>query len=134
VQADTDHALTFNHQPSVSIPAGSYVLSDAVPMSVSDFADLAISVYVPQQMVTAPTCHGYALSTTYMVSGDATAQPEPAGAKTMTSTCFLQSVIVRNADKRAGAVVTRRWTPTIVTRTILPSGCTRSTGPRIWRC
>jgi lysophospholipase L1-like esterase len=106
VQGDTDHALTFNHQPSVSIPAGSYVLSDPVPMAVSDFADLAISVYVPQQTVTAPTCHQYALSTTYMVSGDATAQAELADAKTMPSTCFLQSVIVRNADRHAAAVVT----------------------------
>jgi lysophospholipase L1-like esterase len=106
VQVGTDHGLTFNHQPSVSIPAGSYMLSDPVPMAVSDFADLAISVYVPQQAVTEPTCHQYALSTTYMVSGDATAQAELADAKTMPSTCFLQSVIVQSADRHAAAVVT----------------------------
>jgi lysophospholipase L1-like esterase len=105
VQGGTDRALTFNHQPSVSIPAGSYVLSDPVPMSVAQFADLAISVYLPQQTVKEPTCHEYALSTTYMVAGDATAQPELQDAKTMTSTCFLQSVIVHSEDRQAGAVV-----------------------------
>jgi lysophospholipase L1-like esterase len=105
VQAGTDHALTFDDQSSVSIPAGSYVLSDPVPLAVSDFADLAISLYVPQQMVTEPTCHEYGLSTTYMVPGDATAQAEFSDAKTMTSTCFLQSVIVQSADRKAGAVV-----------------------------
>ncbi|HTV08023.1 MAG TPA: SGNH/GDSL hydrolase family protein, partial [Candidatus Aquilonibacter sp.] len=105
VQADTDHALTFNHQATVSIPAGSYVLSDPVPLPVSDFADLAISVYLPQQTVTEPTCHEYALSTTYMEPGDATTQTELTDAKTMTSTCFLQSVIVQSTDKKAAAVV-----------------------------
>lgn len=106
VQSHTDHTLTFNNQVFVSIPAGSFVLSDPVPMTASDFADLAISVYLPQQTVATPTCHENALSTTYMVSGDAASQLEFSDAKTMTSTCFLESVIVHRADRDAGAVVT----------------------------
>jgi lysophospholipase L1-like esterase len=105
LQPSTDHELTFNHQPSVSIPAGSYVLSDPVPMSVTAFADLTISMYLPQQTVTAPTCHQWALSTTYIAMGDEAEQPELPHSTTMTSTCFIESVIVRSEDKRAGAVV-----------------------------
>lgn len=44
----TNRALTFRGSPSVVIPVGSTALSDPVNLSVSSNANLAISVYVPQ--------------------------------------------------------------------------------------
>lgn len=106
IQSGTDHQLLFNHQPSVTIPTGSFVLSDAIPMAVFAFADVAISIYIPQQTVEAPTCHPIGLSRTYVATGDQTAEPELSNAITMTSTCFLQSVILRTKDENSAAVVT----------------------------
>jgi lysophospholipase L1-like esterase len=105
VQSSTDHPLLFNHQPSVTIPTGSFVLSDPVPMAVSSFADVAISIYIPEQTVAAPTCHPWGLSKTYTAAGDKSGETELRTATTITSTCFLQSVIVRAEDKNSAAVV-----------------------------
>src|SRR6185312_8556673 len=57
IQPGSDHQLLFNHQASVTIPAGSYVLSDPLPMTVAAFEDLTITLYIPQQTVDAATCH-----------------------------------------------------------------------------
>jgi lysophospholipase L1-like esterase len=74
-------------------------------MAVPAFADVAISIYIPEQTVTAPTCHPWGLSTTYTTAGDQSGETELRTATTMTSTCFLQSVTVRAEDKNSAAVV-----------------------------
>lgn len=106
LQPGSDRQLTFNHQPSVSIPAGAYVLSDPIAMPVAAFSDVAISLYLPQQTVAAPTCHQYGLSTNYIATGDKAAESEWPSARTQTSWCFLQGVDVRPENKDAAAVVT----------------------------
>lgn len=106
VDPPSDHQLTFNHHTFVSIPAGSYMISDPIAMPVTAFADLAVSLYLPQQTVAAPTCHQYGLSTNYVTAGDATQQSTLQSARTVTSWCFLQGVDVQTADKHAAAVVT----------------------------
>jgi lysophospholipase L1-like esterase len=105
LQPESDHQLTFNNKTSISIPAGSFVLSDPVPMPVSAFADVALSMYVPQQRIMEPTCHQYGLSTTYISVGDETHEEELHDATTMPSTCFLESVIVNAQVRDAAAVV-----------------------------
>jgi lysophospholipase L1-like esterase len=104
VQPGTDHQLLFNRQPSVTIPTGSFVLSDPLPMEVSAFADVAISVYVPQQTVDAPTCHPWGLWRTYAAPGDQTSEIELRTTQTQIATCFVQSVAVRTEDKNSAAV------------------------------
>jgi len=106
IQAGTDHSLLFHHQPSVTIPAGSYVLSDPLPMVVTAFTDLTISVYVPQQTVDAATCHPWGLWRTYGAPGDQSGEIELRSAKTQIATCFVQSIAVRTDDKKSAAVVT----------------------------
>lgn len=106
LQSDSDRQLTFNHRTSVSIPAGSYVLSDPIPMKVSAFSDVAVSLYLLQQMIAAPTCHQYGLSTNYIAPGDQTAKSDLHGAHTQISWCFLQSIDVRPTNKNAAALVT----------------------------
>ena len=52
----TDRALTFDGNPTVSVPAGEDVWSDPVALDVSAGQDLAISLYVPGPFV--PTTQG----------------------------------------------------------------------------
>lgn len=106
LQVGPDLQLTFNHQTSVSIPAGSYVLSDPIQMQAAPLSDLAISLYLSQQTIAAPTCHQLALSTNYIAAGDQTTEAVLSSARTITSWCFLQSVVVLAKDDDAAAVVT----------------------------
>lgn len=106
LQPGVDHQLTFNQQPSVTIPAGSYVLSDPIPMPVANFSNLAISLYLPQQTIADPTCHQYGLSTNFIAAGNETTKNELQDAHSFVSWCFLQGVEVRPENRDAAAVVT----------------------------
>jgi lysophospholipase L1-like esterase len=105
LQPGSSRQLTFNHQPSVTIPAGTYVLSDPIPMQAADFSDLAISLYLPQQTIADPTCHQYGLSTTYIAAGNEADSSELQNVHTLLSWCFLQSVEVQS-ENNAAAVIT----------------------------
>ena len=105
IQPGTDRLLLFNHQTSVTIPAGSFVLSDPLPMAVAAFADVAISIYVPQQTIETPTCHPWGLWRTYAAPGDQSTETELRTPKTQIATCFIQSVAVRTEDKNSAAIV-----------------------------
>ncbi|SAL77619.1 lipase/acylhydrolase [Caballeronia choica] len=45
----SDRAVTFGGQPNVTIPVGASVVSDTVAFQVPALADVAISLYLPQQ-------------------------------------------------------------------------------------
>jgi lysophospholipase L1-like esterase len=47
IRTDTDRVVTFNGFGAVKIPAGSFVISDPVSLTVAPLEDLAISVYIP---------------------------------------------------------------------------------------
>lgn len=75
VVAATDHALTFSGQPSIAIPPGAVVLSDAVEMDVPEHTDLAVSIFVPDAM-TEMTGHWSAQQTSYLsAAGNFVAAP-----------------------------------------------------------
>jgi lysophospholipase L1-like esterase len=103
-QPNTDHALTFGGRPSVMVPAGALVISDPIAMPAAAMADLAISVYLPEQPIATPTCHALGSSTNYIATGDATAQPALDNAKSYTSWCFVKNVDVRAGEKSAAIV------------------------------
>ena len=100
----SDRTLRFNGSPSITIPAGALVVSDAVVLDVPALGDLAVSLYLPGN-VAAATQHEVALQTNYLsVPGDFT------GAITFTATptqsyYFLTAVEVR-ASENARAIVT----------------------------
>ena len=75
IVAATDHALTFSGQPSIAIPPGAVVLSDAVDMEVPEHTDLAVSIFVPGAM-TEMTGHWSAQQTSYIsAAGNFVAAP-----------------------------------------------------------
>ncbi len=71
IDANSDHALTFNGDSSVSIPPGATIVSDPVAMDVPAFANLAISCYFPSHTA-GKTQHGLANQTGYRADGDQT--------------------------------------------------------------
>ena len=103
-QPDTDHTVTFSHASSVVIPAGSFAVSDPIPMTVSAFANLAISLFVPAQPGVTLTEHALAMSTNYVVPGDAAAATTLDGATKVSHWYLLKGVDV-DAGPRAAAVV-----------------------------
>ncbi len=76
-QAGTDHLLTFGGAASVRIPPGAAMNSDAVAMTVAPLSDLAISFYVPAQVMRTETYHAFADQDNFQAEGDV------AGAETL---------------------------------------------------
>ena len=70
-QPETDHVLTFGGKPDAVIPVGQALVSDPVEMTVSPFADLAISIYYPERLAPA----GHLLQVHLSAKGDHGADP-----------------------------------------------------------
>ena len=99
------YSVSFNGRPSVVVPVGQEVVSDAVAMPVSALEDLAVSVYVPQETGPA-TFHFFAQQDNYIASGNHVSDTsDHAYATRDTSWYFLDGVEVLGADKKAGTVV-----------------------------
>jgi lysophospholipase L1-like esterase len=100
----TDRALTFNGQPSFTIPQGAMVLSDPVDLEVPALASLAVSVFLPT--ATGPaTWHALGKQTTFSSApGDFTSSADMPAPKTAESWFWLSGVDVL-ASERAAAVV-----------------------------
>jgi lysophospholipase L1-like esterase len=99
----SDRVLTFAGRPSFTIPPGALVVSDSVDLDVPKLTDLAISLYLPED-TGPPTVHPLGLHTTYIASGDATADATLNPAATTTAYFWLSGVDVL-APSSASAIV-----------------------------
>ena len=100
----TDRMLRFNGSPAITIPPGTLAVSDPVRLRVPALGDLAVSIYLPGNIL-ATTRHDIGLQTNYVSSpGDFTGATDVTGTTTQ-SFYFLTAVEVR-APERAGAIVT----------------------------
>jgi hypothetical protein len=70
IRPDTDRPLLFHGQPSVTIPAGALVVSDAIDFALAPLTDLAVTVYV-RDARSDVTGHPGSRTTSYLQSGDA---------------------------------------------------------------
>jgi lysophospholipase L1-like esterase len=105
VQPGTDQKVTFSQQPGITIPPGGLVLSDPISMNIPNEANVAVSLYFPGQ-VGAVTEHYFAMQTSSMTPGDATAAPSlPAGAATITKQVVLTGLYI-SAGNGTKTVVT----------------------------
>ncbi len=105
IQAGTDHALTFGGAESVSIPPGAVAYSDPVELAVQPLSDVAVSFYLPAQVMRAETYHSFADQDNYFASGDQVAANTLAQATTVESWYFLDGIDVPAVDG-ARAIVT----------------------------
>ncbi|MET0389083.1 MAG: SGNH/GDSL hydrolase family protein [Polyangiales bacterium] len=95
--------LTFGDEASTTIPVGAVAISDPVALTVSEQADLAISVYLPEATL-ASTQLTMAHQTSYVFGpGDYTAGPSPAAQSVINAWYWLSGVEVRR--RRGGASV-----------------------------
>lgn len=69
ILAGTDRLLTFDHQPSVTIPPGATIVSDSVLMNVPALSNLAISLYFPDH-TSGSTEHAGAQQLSYAAAGN----------------------------------------------------------------
>ena len=100
----TDRVLTFNGSRRIAIPAGAVVLSDSVALDLPPLSDLAISLYLPDN-VAATTEHTLGLQTTNISgSGDFTGATDFAA--TPAYSFFFLSGVEVSASREARAVVT----------------------------
>ena len=99
----SDRVLTFAGRPSFNVPPGALVVSDPVDLDVPKFTDLAISLYLRED-TGPPTVHPLGLHTTYIASGDVTADATLSPSTTTTAYFWLSGVDVM-APSLASAIV-----------------------------
>lgn len=104
----SDRAITFGGQPNVTVPVGASMVSDAVAFQVPALADVAISLYLPQQTPPRSTGHVDGLQDVYIAPGDVSADPAFSGGTANSaggqSYYFLTNLDVQN-PAATGAVV-----------------------------
>lgn len=107
VAAGSSRPITFSGSPSVTIPVGGSVWSDAVSMPVLAQQDLAISLFIPDADVR-PSQHTRAVVTSYRTgdgSGDRAAEEAGTAFTTTTSeTWWLKAIDVETVPS-SGAIV-----------------------------
>jgi lysophospholipase L1-like esterase len=100
----TNKALTFNGQPSVSIPAGALAVSDPASFKLAPLSNLTVSFFLPNP--TGPvTEHQLGNATSYHVTGNVVSGASLESPTTATSWYYLNGVDTLAAAD-AGAVIT----------------------------
>jgi lysophospholipase L1-like esterase len=105
IQPGSDHAITFGGATQVNIPPGAAMFSDPVSMDVAPLADLAVSFYLPSQIMRAETFHAFADQENFVANGDTPASPQLANARTFASWYFFDGIDV-SASQGSFAIVT----------------------------
>ena len=99
----TDRAVTFGGKASFSVQPGTLVVSDPVELAVPPLTELAVSLYLPND-THGVTTHEFALNTTYVVAGNATAAASLTSPRTNFTYFWLAGVeVLASAD--VGAIV-----------------------------
>jgi lysophospholipase L1-like esterase len=104
IAAGTDRPVTFSGKTAFSIPPGAVMVSDAVELAVPALAELAVSVYVPED--SGPlTRHGLSLRPTYVSKdGDFTSSGAIPDATIMQGWSWLSEIDVLASGKAAALV------------------------------
>ena len=105
IQAGSDHAITFGGATSVNIPPGAELFSDPVALAVQPLSDLAISFYLPSQVMRAETYHSFGDQDNFIATGDVSNAPDLPDATKISSWYFLDGVDVQ-AVEGSRAIVT----------------------------
>ena len=103
IDAGSDRALTFGGRTSVTLLPGAPVLSDPVELHAPALAEVAVSLYLPQDTALR-SFHWEGLHDAYLAQGDRSAQAALDGAATIPSRPYLSGIYVESA-RRARSVV-----------------------------
>ncbi len=105
IQDGTDHAIQFGGATSVAIPPGAEVFSDPVDLSVAPLTDVAISFYLPSQVMRSETFHDFADQDNFVATGNVTGAKSLPQPKTLSSWYFVDGIDALAANG-ARAIVT----------------------------
>lgn len=105
IDVDNQHTLTFFQEPTVTIPAGEVVTSDAVQWEVAPFTEIAISMLFDQNPPADVTGHPGSRTTTYLVAQDMTSAPDMADAQTVERWYFISQVDAVTTSKAKAIVI-----------------------------
>lgn len=90
-------SLSFGDQPGVIIPRGATVFSDPLPFPVEAFANLSISLYLPEASGL-PTTHRAAMQTAFVSAGDQTRAPGIDDAREISFWHYLSAIDVSGGE------------------------------------
>jgi lysophospholipase L1-like esterase len=105
IQPGSDHALTFGGAAGVRIAPGAAVFSDPVALAAAPLSDLAISFYIPNQILRAETIHSFGDQDNFSAEGDVAGAATLSQPSTFSSWYFLSGVEVP-ATAGSRAIVT----------------------------
>ena len=105
IQPGSDHAITFGGASTVHIPPGAAIFSDPVALQVAPFANLAVTTYLPPQVMRAETYHLFAGQDNFIAMGDVASASDLSQSTTITSSYFFDGVDV-NASSESYSIVT----------------------------
>lgn len=100
----TTRNVTFGKSVQVTVPAGQEVVSDVIPVSVSNGENLLVSVYLPGPTGIS-TWHSDAFDTTYLASGDHIGDDTAAAFSSTTTSWYYLSGLDVIAATAKGTVV-----------------------------
>lgn len=98
IQEGTDHALTFGGASAVRIPAGAEIYSDPVDLTVAPLSDVAVSFFVPKQVMRSETFHDFADQDNFVADGDLSGAADLTQPETVSSWYFFDGIDVAAAD------------------------------------
>ena len=94
VQPASDHPVTFGGATSVNIPPGAAMFSDPIPLQVAPLSDVAVSFYLPPQIMRAETFHAFADQDNYVAEGHSPAAADLIQPSTISSWYFFDGIDV----------------------------------------
>ncbi len=103
IRTDSRKAITFGGQSAVTIPRGALNVSDPVEFDLPPLSDLTVTVRV-QDRTDSVTGHPGARCTSYVMGGDAVAEPDLPRAARTPHWYYLCGVNVEAPDQAAAAV------------------------------
>ena len=108
IQLSSANALTFAGQPSVTISPGNEATSDAAALTLPPDADLVVSIFLPAQPLTVATYHPLALTTSFVVPGNAVSRKSlaPDVASTLAKEAVESSTAAEAQSPKSPAVQT----------------------------
>lgn len=98
IQPGADHAITFGGATTVNIPPGAELFSDPVAFAVDPLSNLAVSFYLPSQVMRAETFHAFGDQDNFIANGDVSNSADLPDATKISSWYFLDGIDVAAVD------------------------------------
>ena len=97
IQPGSDHTITFGGASTVNVPPGGAIFSDPVALQVAPLANVAVTVYLPPQVMRAETFHSLANQDNFVAPGDVANAPDLSESTTIMSWYFFDGIDVTAA-------------------------------------